>query len=70
MSKVEQAIVQIQKILLEDTRGLAIPELADKPKVSRATAGLASMKLGERVRLMLELLETINYIIGEENEKK
>ena len=45
MGKVEQTIVNIKRILLEDTRGLTIQELADLCKVSRVTAGMALMKL-------------------------
>lgn len=45
MSKLEQTIKKIKTILLEDTRGLTIQELADKTKVSRVTAGMALMKL-------------------------
>ncbi len=45
MSKREQVIGQIQKILKEDTRGLTIQEISKLTKVSRITASLALMKL-------------------------
>ena len=45
MSKLGRTLEQIRTILLEDTRGLTIQELADKTKVSRVTAGMALMKL-------------------------
>lgn len=45
MGKIDQTIKRVQEILLKDTRGLTIQELADKTKVSRVTAGMALMKL-------------------------
>lgn len=45
MSKREQVIGQIQKILKEDTRGLTIQEISELTKVSRITAAMALMKL-------------------------
>ena len=45
MSKLDRTIEQIKDLLLEDTRGLTIQELADQTKVSRVTAGMALMKL-------------------------
>ncbi|MBI2112894.1 HTH domain-containing protein [Candidatus Woesearchaeota archaeon] len=50
MKKIDSTLVKIQNILLEDTRGLTIQELADQTKVSRVTCGMALMKLeGQRV---------------------
>ncbi|MBS3123077.1 HTH domain-containing protein [Candidatus Woesearchaeota archaeon] len=45
MGKIDRTIEQIRQILLEDTRGLTIQELADQTKVSRVTAGMALMKM-------------------------
>ncbi|MBI2111935.1 HTH domain-containing protein [Candidatus Woesearchaeota archaeon] len=45
MGKIEVTIEKIKQILLEDTRGLTIQELADQTKVSRVTCGMALMKL-------------------------
>ena len=48
MGKIEVTIEKIKHILLEDTRGLTIQELADQTKVSRVTCGMALMKLEGR----------------------
>jgi len=45
MSKLDRTLDGIKHILLEDTRGLTIQELADQTKVSRVTAGMALMKM-------------------------
>jgi len=45
MTKVDQVIKGIKKILRKDARGLTIQELADMTKTSRITAMLALMKL-------------------------
>ncbi|MFH1276577.1 MAG: HTH domain-containing protein [Candidatus Woesearchaeota archaeon] len=45
MGKIEVTIEKIKQILLEDTRGLTIQELADLTKVSRVTCSMALMKL-------------------------
>ena len=45
MGKLEVTLGKIKEILLEDTRGLTIQELANLTRVSRVTAGMALMKL-------------------------
>jgi len=45
MSKIEKVILEIKKLLTEDTRGLTIQEIADKTHVSRITVSMALMKL-------------------------
>ncbi|MBS3123081.1 right-handed parallel beta-helix repeat-containing protein, partial [Candidatus Woesearchaeota archaeon] len=57
MSKLDRTLDGIKHILLEDTRGLTIQELADQTKVSRVTAGMALMKME-------------NYIIGKMTKKR
>ncbi|MBI2151247.1 hypothetical protein HYU21_00795 [Candidatus Woesearchaeota archaeon] len=45
MSKLDRTLDGIRHILLDDTRGLTIQELANQTKVSRVTAGMALMKM-------------------------
>ncbi len=45
MGKVEEVIIDVQKILKKDNRGLTIQELADQTNVSRITVSMALMNL-------------------------
>lgn len=45
MAKLDRVILDIKKILREDTRGLTIQEISEKTSVSRITAAMALMKL-------------------------
>lgn len=56
MSKIEEVIKEIQRILKKDNRGLTIQELSEKTNTSRITAAMALMKLnGEGVLEIREI---------------
>ena len=45
MAKLKKVLVDVQKILKKDNRGLTIQELADQTNVSRITVSMALMNL-------------------------
>jgi len=45
MGKIEKVIVDVQKILKKDARGLTIQELSEQTNVSRITVSVALAKL-------------------------
>ena len=45
MAKIKKVLVDVQKILKKDSRGLTIQELANQTNVSRITVSMALMNL-------------------------
>ncbi len=56
MGKINKIIIEIKKILRQDTRGLTIQELSEKTKTSRITTAMALMKLDGQSLLDIRII--------------
>ena len=72
MGKIEVTIEKIKHILLEDTRGLTIQELADQTKVSRVTCGMALMKLEGEKLINVRVIGNckLHYLAADKQKRK
>jgi len=70
MSKLDRTLDGIKHILLEDTRGLTIQELADQTKVSRVTAGMALMKMEGAGLLNVRVIGNCKLHYWKDDKKK